>query len=152
MDDAEKISLLKKLARGAIDRLEGLPQPVVRVCGPLTSGGFGYDENLKRFTLAEEALRQRGYTVFDYFDSSDDEEQIKAAGIDWEMVMQYYHEPILRADLLAGAFFMPKWEESNGSKWDHDFITKNTSATAEDIPETWITTSLAVHRPPNPFY
>ena len=138
MKTNEQIELLTSLAGGAIARLEALPQPVVRVCGPLTSGGFGYDKNLVRFKRAEQALRDKGFTVFDYFDSSDDEEQIKAASIPWEMVMEHYHDPILRANKLTKAFFMPKWEESNGSIWEREFITANTSTEVADLPEEWL--------------
>lgn len=52
MDDSQKTALLKKLAEGAIERLQNIPKPAVRVCGPLTSGGFGYSENLRRFKKA----------------------------------------------------------------------------------------------------
>jgi hypothetical protein len=53
MTTEEKHQILKKLAGGAIERLGLLPQPVVRVSGPLTSGGFGYEENLRRFIIAQ---------------------------------------------------------------------------------------------------
>lgn len=76
--------------------------------------------------------------MFDYFINSDDEVRIKEAGINWELVMELYHKPILQAGLLTSAFFMPKWQESNGAKWERDFLSKITSVQIEEIPEEWI--------------
>jgi hypothetical protein len=45
MTSEEKHKVLKSLADDAISRLVELPPPVVRVSGPLTSGGYGYEEN-----------------------------------------------------------------------------------------------------------
>lgn len=39
METKDKIDRLQALAEGAIERLRRLPQPVVRVSGPITSGG-----------------------------------------------------------------------------------------------------------------
>lgn len=36
----------------------------MRVCGPQTTGGYGYAENARRLEEAEELLEQRGFTVF----------------------------------------------------------------------------------------
>lgn len=93
----------------------------MRVSGPLTSGGYGYDENLRRFIVAQEKLRMEGHTVFDYFEGNDDEEQIKELGLPWKEVMIYYHNPIMATGLIKTAFMMPKWEESNGAKDEHEF-------------------------------
>lgn len=136
-DQSEQITFLTHLAHKAIERLRQLPQPAVRVCGPFTSGGFGYDENLRRFKVAEKLLKEKGYTVFEYFGEKSDEVQIREAGIPWELVMEHYHAPILKADLLQKAFFMPRWQESNGAKWEHEFLNNHTSAKIEELPEEW---------------
>lgn len=134
----EKHETLKKLAGGAIERLKQLPQPVVRVSGPLTSGGPNgdYDENLERFRKAQQKLRDEGYTVFDYFDGHDDENVINGLGLPWEEVMLHYHDPILQSGLLQKVFMMPFWEKSNGAKWElKHFIEQGLGI--ELIPESW---------------
>lgn len=103
--NAEKHNVLQALAEAAISRLRALPQPVVRVCGPLTSGGFGYEENKRIFLVAEKVLKQKGFTVFDYFEGNDDEDHIAAMGLPWEEVMEDYHKPILESGLIETAFF-----------------------------------------------
>jgi len=111
---------------------------VVRVCGPLTSGGFGYEENKRIFLVAENALKQKGYTVFDYFDGNDDEGHIAAMGLPWEEVMEHYHKPILESGLIETAFFLPHWRESNGAKWEHQFIEEIPNMKIRSFPEEWL--------------
>lgn len=121
----DKQTILKNLADKAIERLKKLPPPVVRVSGPITSGGYGYQKNLERFIKAQEMLRRQGYTVFDYFEGHNDEEVIKDLNLPWEEVMCYYHQPILASSLIKTAFLLPHWQESNGAKWEHEYFVKN---------------------------
>lgn len=127
---------LGELAKGAIKRLESLPQPVVRVSGPLTSGGFGYDENLKRFVIAQQKLREQELTVYDYFEDNSDEEIIKSLGVSWQDVMNFYHQPILETGLIQAVYMMPKSEESNGAKMERDYF-QNNNLEVNEIPSEW---------------
>ncbi|MEX0917933.1 MAG: DUF4406 domain-containing protein [Candidatus Paceibacterota bacterium] len=134
--DTKGEELMAELAQKAIERLKTLPPPVVRVFGPLTSGGRGYDENLRRFNEATRILREKGYTVFDYFDT-DDEERIKEANLPWETVMEYYHRPILETGLISKGFFLPDWESSNGATWEYALMTALPNMETEAFPEEW---------------
>lgn len=137
ISQAEKIKILKTLAGRAIERLKELPQPVVRVSGPLTSGGFGYEENLRRFILAQEKLRTKGYTIFDYFEGNHDERQIKELGIsNWKEIMEHYYNPIMATGLIKTMFMMPRWRESNGATWEHEYATK-LGLQIRTISESW---------------
>lgn len=127
--------LLAELTEKAIQRLESMTKPIVRICGPLTTYGV-YEENLRRFAQATDILTKKGYTVFDYFEG-EDEERIREAEISWDDVMEHYHKPILAAGLMDGAFFLPHWEESSGAVWEHDFISKHTHMKIELFPEEW---------------
>lgn len=138
MNTKEKHKKLADIAEEAIERLRKLPTPVVRVCGPLTSGGLGYDANLKLFQKANTVLGAKGYTVFDYFEGHHDERKIIELNLPWEDVMEYYHKPILEANLIETAFFLPRWRESNGATWEHDFISKNTKTKIRSLPEEWL--------------
>ncbi len=136
MTTKEKHDILKTLAGGAIERLMMLPQPVVRVSGPLTSGGYGYEENLRRFITAQEKLRAQGLTVFDYFEGNDDERHIVSLELPWLEIMEHYHKPIMAAGLLKTCYMMPRWQESNGAKYEHQFAL-DLSLEIKDIPEDW---------------
>jgi Domain of unknown function (DUF4406) len=108
----------------------------VRVSGPLTSGGYGYEENQRRFLIAQNKLREQGYKVFDYFDDNDDEEVIITLNLPWSEVMTHYHQPIMATKLLTTVFMMPKWRESNGAKWEHSFA-QELGLKIRPVPEDW---------------
>lgn len=131
--------ILARLAEDAIHRLEKLKQPVVRVSGPLTSGGFGYEENMKRFIVAQQKLREQGFTVFDYFEDNGDEEVIKELGMPWKEVMEYYHMPILKTGLISGVYMMPRSNESNGATMEREYFEVN-GLEIHEIPESWFAT------------
>jgi hypothetical protein len=133
--DYASIERLRELAQNAIVRLTALPQPVVRICGPLTSGGKGYDENFARFAAATRILTEKGYTVFDYFDH-DDEEVIKALNLPWPVVMEHYHRPILETGLITTAFFLPEWQSSHGATWEHE-MAEALNLEIREFPEEW---------------
>lgn len=134
---SEAQQTLRTLAEGAIERLKELPQPVVRVSGPIASGGYGYEENMRRFIAAQQKLREQGYTVFDYFEDNDDEEVIKELDVPWEEVMRHYHDPILKTGFITTVFMMPNWQDSNGAKWEHQHFLDNELEVAM-VPEEWL--------------
>lgn len=136
MTQEEKYTALAQLAEGAVARLRELPQPVVRVSGPLTSGGYGYEENQRRFIIAQQKLRDEGLTVFDYFEGNHDERKIVTLELPWEVVMEYYHHPIMATKLITTVYMMPRWQESNGARWEHQFA-ESLGLTIKQIPETW---------------
>jgi hypothetical protein len=137
MTSEEKYNILRELAKKAIERLKLLPAPVVRVSGPFTSGGYGREENLHRFLLAQQKLREQGYTVFDYFDGHDDETVIAELGFaDYNEVMEHYHRPIMATKLIETVFMMPRWRESNGATWEHEYA-KELGLKVRPIPSDW---------------
>jgi hypothetical protein len=132
---------LSALAEKAIERLRALPQPVIRLCGPLTTSAYGYEDNLKRFLKGQEILREKGLTVFDYFEGHDDEEVIQSLNLPWEEVMQYYHRPIMETGLIKEAYFLPRWEFSNGATLEHTYA-KEFGLRIHDFPEDWFPEEL----------
>jgi hypothetical protein len=128
---------LAELADKAIKVLKKLPQPVVRVSGPLTSGGLGYEKNLHRFILAQQLLQSEGYTVFDYYGDGYDERQILALELPWEEVMEYYHKPIMATKLIGKVFMMPLWETSHGASWEHAYAV-SLGLVIEYLSENWL--------------
>ena len=140
----EKQQTLSKLAGGAIERLKQLPQPVVRLSGPLTTSAYGYEDNLRRFLKGQDILREKGYTVFDYFEGHNDEDVIKDLNLPWSEVMKYYHRPIMATGLIRGAFFLPRWERSNGATSEHEYA-KEIDLEIYDFPEEWFLDDLQGH-------
>jgi hypothetical protein len=115
--------LLKELAVKAIEELKYMSQPVVRVCGPMTTGGRGYEENVRTFERAVAELRQSGYTVFDYAPYEPELLRIKASH---SAIMEDFHKPILQSGYKT-AFFLPGWNESKGATWEREYMQAYTN-------------------------
>lgn len=131
MDDIQK---LEQLVQETVEELKRMAQPVVRVCGPLTTGGFGYEENARRLDAATAELKRRGYSVFDWGPS---EEHIKNMNVPHATIMEKFHGPVLASGYIKTAFFLPRWEESKGASWERDFVRESTHMTIEEFPEEW---------------
>lgn len=80
-------------------------------------------------------------TVFDYFEGHDDEKVIQSLKIPWEVVMEYYHRPIMATGLIKEAYFLPLWEFSNGAKSEHDYAEEFDLA-VHYFPEEWFPEEL----------
>jgi len=130
--------ILKKLADKEIEILKNARQPLVRVIGPWTTGGYGYDENIRRFDRAEKALKKRGYTLVDYFTSEKTIKELRKEGVSPDLIMDVYHKPILESGYIRKAFVMPKSDESAGATWEINYIKEHTNTEIETIPEEWI--------------
>jgi len=131
---AEEREVLGRLAEETIKFLKTLPQPIVRVCGPLTTGGFGYEENARRLAKAEEILEKKGYTVFKFGDA---EASIKDKGYSHAAVMDLFHKPVLKSGLLQEAFFLKGWNESTGATIERETCENETPIAVTDFPEEW---------------
>lgn len=132
----EEQKTLQDLALRTIESIKKLPQPVVRVCGPLTTGGFGYEENAKRLRDAEKILESKGFTVFK-FDAS--EAEIQGKNYPHADVMNYFHKPVLESGLIQEAYFLSGWNGSKGATWEHDFVEQSVAMEVRDFPEDWFT-------------
>ncbi len=133
MKDQNETAVLTELARSTIEQLANMPQPIVRVCGPLTTGGLGYEENARRLARAEAVLTEKGYTVFRFGDA---EASIQGKAFSHEVIMTVFHEPILVSGLIAEAFFLPHWNESKGATIERD-LCATYSITIAEFPEEW---------------
>ena len=131
-------TLFSKLAEEAIADLKRLPQPVVRLSGPLTTGGFGYEENAKRFEKAEAVLKNRGLNVFSYEPYEDRIYAVYDSSMH-EDVMTLFHTPILEIGLIKEAYFLPRWEESKGASYEHE-LCKRLGITVKAFEESWFRT------------
>jgi hypothetical protein len=129
-----EVSALKTLAEQEIQKIEQLVQPVVRVCGPLTCDGpEGYQRNAERLSLAEKILQDKGMTVWTFGES---EEQIFGRGYSNENVFEFFHKPILESGLVKEAYFLPRWDESNGAALERKTATE-AKVLIQEFPEEW---------------
>ncbi len=132
--DLEEINSLKRLAERELQKIEKLPQPVIRVCGPLTCDGLeGYERNAQRLAQAEKILQSKGMTVWTFGEA---EEEIFGKGYDHGNIFTYFHKPILGSGLIQEAYFLPRWDKSNGATLERNISTK-ANVTIKEFPEEW---------------
>ena len=138
MSESDK-QKLKYLAQLEIDRITDLLGPVVRVCGPLTADGpAGYERNAARLLQAEEVLKQKGYTVWDFTPS---ELVIQKYDFKHDDIVECFHKPVLQSGLIKVAFFLPRWEQSSGARREHE-LCEELGVTIKDFPKCWFSDSL----------
>lgn len=127
-------ALLSELAAREIERLRELPQPIVRVCRPLTCDGpEGYERNAARLLRAEEVLEEQGNTVYRFGDA---EAEIQGNGFAHDAIMRDFHEPILASGYIAAAYFLPRWEESQGARIERELCVQH-GVEIREFPEEW---------------
>ena len=126
---------LLALANKEIEKLRDLPQPIVRVCGPLTADGpEGYEENARRLQHAEAVLAEQGKTIWGFGEA---EEEIFGKGYDHTDVMEYFHAVVFRSGLIKEAYFLPRWQESTGASREHELCLEY-GVIVKDFPEEWL--------------
>ena len=131
----DEIATLKRLAGREILKIEQLHQPVVRVCGPLTCDGpEGYQRNADRLSQAEKILQSKGMTVWTFGES---EKEIFGRGYSNENVFEFFHKLVLESGLIHEAYFLPRWDESNGATLERNTATE-AGVTIREFPEEWL--------------
>lgn len=128
-------AVFSKLAERAIDDLRALPPPVVRLSGPLTTGGFGYEENMRWFEKAEEILRQKGYPVFSYAPYEKTIYEVYDPSMHGDL-MECFHTPIMESELLSELFSLPGAEQSKGASIERALAEK-VGMKVSEFPEAW---------------
>jgi hypothetical protein len=126
---SEEIAALRALAEKEIARIEQLPQPVVRVCGPLTCDGpAGYERNAARLADAERILQSKGMTVWTFGEA---EAEIYGRGYDNQNIFDYFHKTVLESGLITEAYFLPRSNESHGATLERTTAAQAGVATKE---------------------
>ena len=130
---SQEQEILRALAEKTIQQLEDMSRPIVRVCGPLTTGGLGYEANAERLTKAEEILENKGMSVFKFGET---EAEIQGKGYSHAAIMEEFHRPILASGLIDDTYFLPDWSSSAGATIERDLARKYDIGIKE-FPEVW---------------
>ncbi len=117
---AKNLGGLLSIAQGVLNRM---PQPVILVSGPITTGGQGgVRENLRAFAEAIRSLKDSGKTVFNQLPFEDKivEFSEKSSGEYFFAVLEEFFLPLFKSGKIAAIYFMPGWKTSTGAKWEYD--------------------------------
>ncbi len=120
--ESEEIKALRSLAEREIKKIEKMPQPVVRVCGPLSADSQeGYERNTARLVSAEKVLQSKGMNVWTFGEA---EEEIFDKNYDHGNIFDYFHKPVFESGLIKEAYFLPDWKGSNGATLERNIADK----------------------------
>ncbi len=123
-DELQSINTYAQLHQRAIKKLLRLPQPVVQVCGPLSTGGRGnFAANMQVMNQAVELLVKQGKTIFDQRPFETPMRRILLAknlpGYDYDLLNEFYL-PLFETGRIKEFHFIPGWQGSTGARWEHN--------------------------------
>jgi len=115
-------SALSVLAGKALLEISRLKPPIIQFCGPISTGGFGdIEENLTCLSSVIRASTKQGISVFNQISYERQLDSILKdhRGYDYPL-LDFFYGPILASKKIAGLVFLPLWETSIGSQWEHN--------------------------------
>lgn len=121
LGQARSYADLFSIAKGVIERMR---QPVVQVCGPISTGGVdSMVENIKRLGSIIDELEQKGIEIFNQVPFQLRMQEIREAkgerGYDYTLLNEFYL-PLFESNLIRELYFLPDWRSSVGSQWEHE--------------------------------
>lgn len=118
---------LATLVERALAEIELMPQPVVQVCGPISTGGSGEHENKKKLISAikyvQSVLKESVFNQLKYEELFNKALGPKTNKYDYPLLENFYG-PLLQSGLIKKMYFIEDWENSIGSKWEYDLAKK----------------------------
>jgi len=120
--EGEYKTALSDLAKEALLEISRMKLPTIQFCGPISTGGLGnVTENLERLSSVIQASKEKGMSVFNQVSYERRLGQILKDhhGYDYPL-LDFFYKPILESKKISGLVFLPLWETSTGSQWEHE--------------------------------
>lgn len=120
--EANSYAELLTIALRVLDRM---PQPIVQICGPISTGGKGsVEENISEFEKAILFFSQQGEIVFDQMPFQKAMQRIKKnlknlTGYDQQLLDDFYL-PIFESGKIKKLRFLPDYKSSTGATWEDE--------------------------------
>ena len=113
---------LSKLVEEALLEISKLKPPVIQFCGPISTGGFGnVTNNLEYLYSAIQTSTNKGMSVFNQISYEKRLDTILKDHHEYDYpLLDFFYGPILKSKKISGLIFLPLWETSVGSRWEHD--------------------------------
>jgi hypothetical protein len=128
LEELERAGTIREVTTIALKVLHRMRQPIIDVCGPISTGGLGHiDKNLKVFRATIQKLCKLGHSVFDLVPYED---AIKRIRDDLEarhsftkeqsedIILYGFYLPLFESGLIKRLAFMPGWDKSRGASWE----------------------------------
>lgn len=142
----DQIQSFSDLGQFGVEVLEKAGGSFCQVCGPITTGGVGsFEGNMLIFEKTIRVLISQGYRVFNQLPL---QEVIIRLYADWRKqngntkeycwpILEEVYAPLFESGYITLGCFIPRWETSDGTKWEHDKLCA-LGIERLYIPEEWI--------------
>lgn len=123
LNEAPDIVSIYKVAERILTRM---PDNLVQVCGPITSGGKGsIKENLEVFSNKIKELQESGLDVFDQMPFEEPMHRVmlefqKTENGYMNSILNDFYLPLFKTKRIKELYFIQGWESSKGSCWEHN--------------------------------
>jgi hypothetical protein len=124
----------------SLDALSMMPQPIVQVCGPITTGGKGsVKENIHVMKKVIQRLEKQGISVFNQTQFEKKFAKLREeSGLSDEesnkLVLEKFYNEIFKRNLIKRFYFIPGWKTSKGANWERE-RAKKLGIEIVDLPE-----------------
>lgn len=120
MSSCQTYEELHEVAFAVFSRIDG---EASMICGPITSGGLGCPrENLRVFELATRLVAKHEPSLFTQLPFENAMARIRAEGRHYKgdlHLLEAFYLPLFRSRKMQKLFFLPHWETSRGTLWEH---------------------------------
>lgn len=141
LDAVDSLDAAGVLAVEILEGMKAAEQPIIQVCGPMSTGGLGsLKENMARFARAVHFLQDRGFCVFNQipFQSVIIRVTDHHDGGPYRMdILEVFYRKIFECGHVSAALFLPGWESSRGATWERQFVVA-CGIRARDFPRRWL--------------
>jgi len=124
IDTADSMQELLKIAMGILSRM---PDPIVIVAGPISTGGRGsLSENLKVFAETIKKVKDSGKIDFNQlpFENKFGELDRKAGMPYFKPILDDFFLPIMKSGKISKIYFIEDWQSSTGARWEYEMAEK----------------------------
>lgn len=126
--DLEKAELMTDMYLIAKRIIERMPKPVGQVCGPVANGGLdSIEKNLEAFNETIISLQEKGLNIFDQMPFEIPMQEFKKrfpGQPGFDSIMNDFYGQIFNSGKITTFYFMPTWQTSLGSRWEHEEAKK----------------------------
>lgn len=140
----EAATTYEELSGVALDVLKSMPQPVIAVSGPISTGGAGnITQNLIIFEKTIQKLLDQGHNVFNNINPFEKTIQTlrqkfgKHPKEQNQILLDKFYFAIYTSGYIKKIYFIPGWESSHGATWERE-IAKRYGIEIEDLPKDFL--------------
>lgn len=132
---------LLQLAKQAMYDIKKMKPPVIQICGPISTGGFGnIEDNINCLASVIEECQKNNLSVFNQLDYEPRLDMILKDYAEYDYpILEYFYLPILSSHAINGLVILPLWHTSIGTTWELNFAKNN------NIPFIYLENILVEH-------